>query len=250
MISQMIDINCMIGQWPSQKLRFCDSAGLLAAMDEYHITHCVAYHSDTHWDLRQGNDQMHQAAEQSGGRIRHAYVLRPNLDSAELPDGPTLLQKLRREKPVAIKMFPNQHRFLADSFYCGDLLEVLNELGMPVMFDPDQRPSYEALPKLAADFPRIRFILLRTAINESRYTLPLLKKTKNVFFDTSVMIDAGLIDEIVERFGSERLLFGSNQPFHVPAGALGMIFYGRFSDQHKQNILWNNWQQIERSIAW
>jgi len=250
MITQVMDINCTLGNSPSQKVRFCDSAGLLAAMDTYRITHCVAFHTDTHWDLWVGNETSRQAAEKSGGRIRHGYVLRPCLDSAELPDGPTLLKKLRQEKPVAIKLFPTLHHYLADSFYCGELLEVLNELAMPVMFDADQRPSYEALPKLAGDFPRIKFILLRVPLNESRFTMPLLKKTKNVFYDTSVMVDAGLVDEIVRKFGSSRLLFGSNQPYFVPAGALGMIFYARFSDQDKQNILWNNWQQIERSIAW
>jgi predicted TIM-barrel fold metal-dependent hydrolase len=210
----------------------------------------VAYHSAAHWDLWRGNEEMRQTAECSSGRIRHAYVLRPSLESAEVPDGPTMLKKLRQEKPVAVRLFPILHRYLADSFYCGEILEILNELAMPVMFESDQRPAYETIPNLAKDFPQIRFILLRQGLNQSRFTLPLLKKTENVFFDSSVMIDAGLIDEIVQKFGSQRLLFGSGQPFYVPAGSLAMILYGRFSDQDKQNILWNNWQELERGISW
>lgn len=246
----IIDINCMVGFWPNQRLRFHDTAGLLAAMAEYRISRCVAYHSYAHNDLRQGNGQMRAIAEGSGGKIKACYVLRSNLDSSELPDGPGLLAALRSERPVAVKLFPNTHRYVADEFYCGELFEVLNELRMPVMFDPEQRPAYEKLPGLAKAYPGIRFILLRQNLNESRYTLPLLRKTQNVFFDTSTMVDAGLIDEIVNRYGSERLLFGSAMPFFVPAGALGMIFYARIADRDKENILSGNWMRLEGSIAW
>jgi hypothetical protein len=247
---KIIDVNCMVGFWPNQKLRFHDAAGLLAEMDSYRISQCVAYHSYAHNDLWQGNGQMRKIADDSAGKIKACYVLRSNLDSAELPDGAGLLKRLRDEKPVAVKLFPNTHRYLADEFYCGELFEVLNELKIPVMFDCDQKPAYDKLPVLAKAYPGIRFILLRQNLNESRYTLPLLRKTENVFFDTSTMIDAGLIDEIVGKYGSERLLFGSAMPFFVPAGGFGMIFYARISDRDKENILSANWMRLEGSIAW
>lgn len=249
-IPTIIDINCMIGYWPNQKLRFHDTAGLLAAMESYRISQCVAYHSYAHINLCQGNDLIRQIAAKSSEKIKACYVLRSNLDSAELPDAPGLMKQLREQKPVAIKLFPNMHRYLADEFYCSELFDVLNELKLPVMFDCDQKPSYDRLPALAKNYPEIPFILLRQNLNESRYTLPLLKKTKNIFFDTSIMIDTGLIDEIVNKYGSERLLFGSAMPFYVPSGGLTMIFYARIKDSDKQNILSSNWLGLERGIAW
>jgi predicted TIM-barrel fold metal-dependent hydrolase len=247
---KIIDINCMLGTWPSFSLRFHDAPGLIREMDSYTIKESIAFHSMALWSPKRGNECIRETASESAGRIRSCYVLDPNLDSSVMPEYVILKKQLKEERPATVKLYPNTGMYSLDSFYCGELLELLNELSLPVLFDTDQMPPYDKLPGLAKAYPGIKFVLLRRPFNESRYVLPLLKKLDNVFFDMSIMVDSGLIEEIVLKYGSERLLFGSGMPFYSPAGALGLVMYSRINASDKENILSRNWEHIERSMQW
>ncbi|MEN6385751.1 MAG: amidohydrolase family protein [Phycisphaerales bacterium] len=247
---EIIDINCMLGTWPDFSVRFHDTEGLLKEMASYNISSCVAFHSYSLWDMEHGNRLIYTIAKESHGKIKHCYVLQSPLNNAIMPDGPNLRKKLLQEKPFAIKLFPNTHRYLANEFYSCELFEILNELKLPVIFDSDQNPGYDKLPELAKAYPHIPFILLRQSLNHMRFILPLLRKTENIYFDVSIMCDTGFLEEIINNYGSERLLFGSGMPFYIPAGAYGLIFYARVSEYHRKNILCANWTRLEGAIVW
>lgn len=247
---KIIDINCSLGYIAGIKTRFTDPDSLIKAMDTYHIDQALVFNTDALRDVVRGNQLAAQTAKASEGRLNACYVLRPDIGGSEMPTAENLLKQLRDEKPAAVKLYPTAHRFLLNEFYAGELLEVLNELHIPVLFDSDQRPSYESLPGLAKTYSHIKFIFLRQAINESRYVRPLLQKLDNVYFDVGITIDTCFIEEIVDKIGSEKLLFGSGMPLFMPAGALGMIIYSRISDTDKQAIFADNWTRIQEEIKW
>lgn len=242
---RITDINCMIGHWNTRRRIFKTSDELLAVLDQYRISDCVAFHSTAVWNPKQGNDIIRELAKNSSDRIKACYILEPNLGSSVMPEADQLLQKLKEERPLAIKLDPVSKKYRVDNFYCGELLEILNELEMPILFDADQVPGFDYLPSLAKAYPKIKFVILRRGLNESRYIVPLIRKLDNVYFDTSIMIDTGIIEEIVNKYGSDKLLFGSGLPFFEPSGALSMILYARIKDSDKENILYKNWLKIE-----
>jgi predicted TIM-barrel fold metal-dependent hydrolase len=244
------DINTGIGCVAGIKTRFEDPVGLINAMDTYRISNAVVFHTDALRDVHRGNALASEATKSSEGRLSPCYVLRSDLGGSEMPVADKLLAQLRAEKPAAVKLYPNAHRFILNEFYAGELLDVLNTLHMPILFDSDQKPSYESLPDLAKHYPDIKFIMLRQAINESRYARPLLEKLENVYFDAGIMIDTCFIEELVSKFGASKLLFGSGMPLYMPAGALGMIIYSRISDDDKQSIFSGNWNRIQEEIKW
>ena len=243
---RITDVNCMMGTWLERLRQYVSAGELTAVMDQYRLTDCVAYHSTALWSPERGNAMMRQIALESSGQVKACYVLQPNLGSQAMPDRDELLKQLQREKPAAVKLYPKSQRFTVNGFYCGELLELLDQLALPVLFDADEAPDYVNLPDIARAYPGIRFVILRQGANESKYTIPLIKKLDNVFFDTSIMIDTGIIEEIVNRYGSEKLLFGSGLPFYVPSGALSMIIYARIKDADRENIFFKNWQRIEQ----
>lgn len=245
---RIIDINCMIGSWPAKQRQFLEPGDLIAEMDKYRIYGCVAFHSMSLWSPKRGNALMKRLSVKSSGRVKPCYVLEPNLGGSGTPNADELIKQLRDEKPAAVKLYPNAKNFRADEFYCGELLEVLDQLAMPVIFDADQAPGFESLPELAKAYPGIKFIILRHGFKESRYIIPIIRKRDNVFFDTSIMVDTGLIEEIVCKYGSEKLVFGSGMPFYVPAGALSLILYARIRDEDRENILCKNWLRLEEGI--
>ena len=101
---------------------------------------------------------------------------------------------------------------------------------------------------MAQAFPHVPMILLRYGLNESRTINPLLKYTDNVYFDMSTMLDCGQLEEITEKFGSERLLFGSGLPSFVPSGALGLLTYAGIREEDRENIAHNNFERLEGGI--
>lgn len=247
---KIIDINCMLGTWPSEKLRFSDNAGLLREMDSYNISTGIAFSSIALWSPERGNQLINEAVAASNGRVKACYILDPILCRSDMSWESSLLIRIKKEKPSAVKLYPNRNCFTLDSFYCGEFLEMLNELSMPILFDADQAPSFEKLPDLARTYKNIKFIILRHSMNRVKYTIPIIKKLDNVYFDTSVMADTGLIEEIVNKYGSEKLLFGSGIPFYVPAGALALVLYSRIREGDKEKILSLNWENIERGIRY
>lgn len=247
---EITDINTGIGYLPGMKTRFDDPQGLLSAMDTYHIKKAVAFHTDAVRDAVRGNAIVAEAAKSSGGRLSACYVLRPELGGSELPTASELLEQLKIERPAAVKLFPVSNRYPLDEFYAGELLDVLNELHMPLFLDNDQKPPFENLPALARKYPNIKFVLLRHSMNETRHTRPLLAKLDNVYFDIGIMIDTCFIEEMVDKFGSGRFLFGSGMPVYLPAGSLGLVIYSRISDDDKQAIFSGNWNRIQEEIKW
>jgi len=245
---RIIDINCMIGAWPSRQSHYKEIDDLFLDMDRYRLSDCIAFHSMALWSPERGNLLIKQMSENSSGRIKPCYILEPNLGSSEMPCADELYIQLKEEKPVAVRLYPNLKQFRVDDFYCGELLDVLSELEMPVIFEADQTPGFDYLPVLAKAYPRIKIIILRHGFRESRYIIPMLKKINNVYFDTSIMVDTGIIEEIVNEYGSEKLLFGSGLPSFPPTGAISLILYARIKNEDMGNILFKNWLRIEDGI--
>ncbi|HOJ12081.1 MAG TPA: amidohydrolase family protein [Clostridiales bacterium] len=245
---KIIDINTMIGPWPSRLHRFNDEVSLIKEMDSYRITSAITYSSIALNNPKEGNKHIKDIAEASNDRIKACYILDSNIGSSEIPDASELMKQLKEEKPSAVKLYPNRNKYYLDSFYCGELLEVLDVLNMPVIIDSDQITSFKDLPQLAKSYSNIKFIILRYGFRESRTVIPLVKKLDNVYFDISVMVDTGLIEEIVNKYGSDKLLFGSGLPFYVPAGSLGMVIYARLKNSDKEKIFTGNWEYVEGGI--
>ena len=242
---EIIDINCMLGSWPSKIRNVFTPENLIEEMDKYRISSCLAYHSTSLWSPKRGNKLICEISQGSQGRIKPCFIIEPELENPFMPDYNGLIKQLLLEKPAAVRLYPNLKNFCLDEFYCGELLEILSNFNIPIILEADQTPSYDRLPELLRNWPDIKFILLRHGLREARFILPLIKKTDNIYFDTSIMIDTGLIEEIVNKYGSEKLLFSSGLPFFVPTGALSLIIYSRIQSKHKDNILSGNWLRIE-----
>lgn len=245
----IIDINAAIGA-PTKAWRFTEAASLIACLDDYRIDAALTWHALADRSPEEGNALILEIAEASNGRIKPCLYLEPTLDSLGVPGTGTVQERLRAARPSAVRVAQGaEPHYWMSKFYAQDLLAPLNELHMPLILDGGYSPTFlHALPEMAAAYPNVPMILLRHGLNESRTIFPLLKHTSNVHFDMSTMLDCGGIEEIVERFGSERLLFGSGLPHFVPAGALGLLMYTEISQADRENIAHANFERLEGGI--
>jgi predicted TIM-barrel fold metal-dependent hydrolase len=247
---KFIDVNVTLGPGPFPA-RYTTAEGLLAHMDDYGISSAVVCHSAAQLAPWIYNAEMSRIAGGSGGRLLACHLLDPMLCEKSEPGEGTLEERLRANRPAAVRMLPAAQNYPLNAFFCDDVLGVLDKLRLPLLLDAPEAPAFKDLPPLAMDFPNMPIVLLRRYFNSSRALTPLLMKLDNFYLDMSIIIDAGYLEELVnERCGSEHLLLGSGMPHHVPAGSLSMVVYSTIGERHKENILHANWERLQGGIGY
>ena len=246
----LIDINCAIGE-PMRSQRYSTAEGLLQWLDKYNIDCALTYHSEAMREPEMGNALMVDAAAASGGRLKLCLALNPSLESLGIPGEGTPLERLKKLRPSAVRIFPGEQLYPFDPFYAEDILHICDQLHLPLIVDcPYDMLFMTRLPDVCKAFPNVPIILLRFMYNRSRQYMPILKKLPNVYLDMSNHIDVGGMEEVVQRFGSHNLLFGSGLPIHEPSGGLGLLLYAQISDEDRLNIASGNFLRLEGGIRY
>lgn len=246
---KIIDMNVTIGAKDS-KGNFVTPNSLLEMMKNYNIDRVVAYHALAKFEHGSGNALMSKIAKESGEKIGMCAVLDPVLEEKSLEGTGTLSQRLRACGAEAVRIFPSELRVAFHPFYLGNIFDSANELGLPLIIDEDFAHSstvpeiFYHLPDIAKLYPKIKFIITRYGICNSRHIIPLATKLENVYFTVDKMLDHMQIEEICEKGAENKLLFSCCYPETTPAGALGLTLYANITDAQKKKILSENWEEI------
>ena len=245
-----IDINTMIG--PSIDKVHCNTAEeLIKYMDSYHAFSAVTAHNGAFVDPAKYNGEMANTAKDSVGHMRACLILDPMLAENSLPGTGSLYDRLKALRPAAVRMYPRSTNYPFDVFFCGHILETLNILRLPLLLSETEAPPVREIVSTAKVFPDLPIVLLRDGFCRSRTIAPMLTKLPNIYIDTATLIDTGLLEELVNRFGAEdRLMIGSGLPYHVPAGSLALVTYSTITDEQKEKILFKNWEKLEGGIRY
>lgn len=247
---EIIDINCAMGA-PMRSTRYSTAEGLLSWLDNYRITSAVTYHSEAMREPEMGNALMQQASAETQGRLRTCFALNPTLDSLGIPGEGTALERLKAARPSAVRIFPEEHRYPFDPFYCEQILAVCQQLHLPVIVNAAYDNAFlTQLPHVSRAFPDVPIILPRFGMNRCNQLFPILRKLPNVYADMSLLADTAVIEEITNKFGAEHLLFGSGLPAYEPSGALGLLLYAQISDADREKIAAGNFLRLEGGIRY
>ena len=220
---------------------------LLAVLADYRIDQGVCYHTHALLDPRDGNAKMAELAERSGGKLSVCAVLDPILGADNLPGEGTLQERLAAFRPACLRIFPDEARLPFHPIYWEEILEAANALGLPLIVDCDYDNNfYTNLPWTVLQYPNVKFILIRQGCCHSRRIVPLLQKRENIYFTTEKMLDHLQLEELDVRCGSKQLLFGSGYPQLPHAGALGLVLYAKLWEDHRENILYKNWEGMTK----
>lgn len=247
---KIIDINVMLGS-SQYSTRYRTAQGLLKYLDDYRISSAVVCHSAAQMTPWVYNAEMTRISADSGGRILACHVLDPMLVEKNEPGDGTLAERLKVNRPAAVRMLPKTQNYPLNAFFCDQILSVLNDLRLPLLLAPEEAPALADIPSLAREFPDMPIVLLRNTFFFAHSITPLLTKLNNVYIDVNIMVDTGYLEELVnEHCVSKKLLFGSGLPNHVPAGGLSMLLYSTIDDRHKENIFHANWERLQGGIRY
>lgn len=173
------------------------------------------------------------------------------------PDAPDALDELERIKSLGmrgVKLHPEYQGFFADDDRMIPIYKKISSLGLAVTFhagyDPGFHPPYHATPDRIARALRYLDTVVIAAhwgglemdedVAKYLYGLPL-------YLDTAYgcgVISRYAAMRAIEKHGADKILFGSDVPWHAPYMELDLLETLELSESEKNAILWENGMKI------
>lgn len=143
----------------------------------------------------------------------------------------------------ALFLDPWQEQFRADLEITDGLINYAQENGLPVIIASGFPWRSEALQvlKIALRWPKVPIIMTNggqiniSGLGQADVTLA-LRKADNLFIETAGVYRQDFLEECVEEFGAQRVLFGSGAPFFDQAFEIKRVDLLKVDSQKKQAI--------------
>ena len=242
---KVVDINTMLGPWPHQKLEFETADELLQKMDRYGIETAWAYSSYAQKiSPLDGNYMLMDQLRGHEDRIRPCWVIVPTWD---LESGGSLLKELKEHDVRLVRMMPAEHNFLLDPWVCADVYQMLSDNGIPLVLEHAGAPAGQ-VHAICEAYPDLKVILVQCEFFQNRNLYMLMQRHPNLYLEISTYYVYSGVEDLVRRFGSRRVLFGSHMPFQEGAAPLGMTLLADLTQDQKEDILCKNAERLLQGV--
>lgn len=184
-------------------------------------------------DFERANDALASDIVKPGNRL-FAYV------GVDIRHGRTLLGDVERYLQrgfVGGKLYTRWGVPYEDARYDA-VLEIFAKRKMPVLAHCWGGGEVRSLAGAARKFPDINFIAAHTGSADLDVYCETAGSLPNFYIDTAYSRGyRGLIEDVVRRIGSRKLLFGSDAALFSAAQQVGKVIAARISDDDRRNIL-------------
>lgn len=236
---------------------------LLNKMNYYGIEKALVSHSISGYVGDSGDsvpilgNQMMANEVRGHDRLFAAWSVIPDRHNKEIAK-----ENLRRHKVRAIRLFPGGEGtdgyYVITDWVIGDLFEKLERLRLPVILQTGTGgTSFEYFPswywdkireisKKHSDAP---IVLTRLSHSDVKMIHEIFnQKLDNVFLDLSSYHTMNAIEDIVSKYGAEKLLFGTWMPFQDPGQSIAAITYADISLKDKEMIAAGNLEKLIEGV--
>ena len=196
-----------------------EHSGIHAAL----VTHGLA----REYDPSYGNRLLLEELEKSE-RLFGCWVLLPD-HVGEMAPPEELVRDIRRQGVLAGKLYSNTQRFVLDERTCGGLLQTLEAEGVPLLIESTE-VSTATLSWLCGRYPDLPVLLQGFRHGNERILYPLMDSHGNLHVEFSTLQSNYAVEMLVDRYGPERLLFGTQAPVKSPGAARALIDYASIGD--------------------
>ncbi|MFC0532431.1 amidohydrolase family protein [Phytohabitans kaempferiae] len=213
----VVDAHRLLGPLPTGAGPSATVAGTLGEMDrlgvdEAHVTHAYALHGDP----AEANRALFAALD-GVERLRPVPVVIPAVAGASVPARLEDLDELRAAGVAMVRLAPARHRFDPAGPVARRWLERLGRLGIAVAIDAADT-SLATLRALSAAHPTVNWLVLGPGYRRLREFGELLDTSPNVWLETGTLNTSGAVEWFAERWGAQRLVFGTGAPVFDDAG--------------------------------
>ena len=239
------DCFCSVGRAGSPiLLDIPDVAGLKREMAAAGIERALVSHATARFgDPGLGNARLMD--EIAGDpALAPVWFLLPHHTGEMLPPR-VLLEELKSGGVKAVRLDPGraQHGFSLAEWSAGGLLEALEEARLPLILDVEI-VTWEEVQGILACHPGLPLIAANCSYRHNRYLYPLFERHPNLHVEMSRFLGAGTIEDVVRRFGSRSLLFGTAMPYYTGTAAVGRLAYAEIERADKEAVASGNLARI------
>ncbi len=213
----LFDANILLGPMPLRPPGAPECrADLLSTLDCFGIVQGLVTHTLAKWhDVTTGNRRL---TEEIAGdeRLVACWVVLPS-GTGEVPPEPQQVAQLLAAGARAARLCPVAYRLSLEPWEVDPLLAALADRQVPLLLDMDNRHWSEGRPwgfieRTCRTYPTLPLVLLREPQANFRTLFPLLDRCPNLVLETSYLQGHDAIRLIVERWGTQRLVFGTGLP--------------------------------------
>ncbi len=189
-------------------------------------------------------------------RLHPAWVALPP-GTHEIPAPDAMIAQMREHKVVAVFLAPVRFEFPLTDWCVDELLAPLQEAKVPLFITPDvtaptgpfmDATDWPSVVELCRRFPDLPVVVSEWRIRRSQRTMyRALEACPNLHMELSGMWLDRNIEYLTQRFGSERLIFGSNWPLLGHSATLATLSCAEISDADKRKIAGDN---LRRLTSW
>lgn len=237
---RVIDFHGHVGRWDRYGMKD-DPALMLHAMDAAGIDLSCLF-DIFHPDGTTGNDLLARFIARHPDRFAGFAYVSPTMPERMVDE---LARAINRLKFVAIKLYPPYTPWPFNAKPWHPIYEFADARGLTILFHTDHldnnRPRY--LEDIAPLYPRANFVAGHSGnVEEARAeAIAAARKYANVYLETcSTYRTPGVIEQLVNEAGADRVLFGSDIPLMDPRPQIGKIITAAISDEAKQLVLGGN----------
>jgi predicted TIM-barrel fold metal-dependent hydrolase len=215
----LFDANVLLGRNPRSSVAAVDASGLLAWLDRVGIAEALVGHTAS-WlhDPATGNRQLTDELAAAPDRLRACWVVLP-AGTGELGSPDELVASALDAGVAATRGYPTDHGWSLTAPDAAPLLDALAVAGLPLLVDAEQA-SWTELAECAAAHPRLRLVVCGTGYRALRRIAGMLDRAGNVWIETSTLATHQGVEWLADRFGPDRLVFGSGATLRDPAEAV------------------------------
>jgi predicted TIM-barrel fold metal-dependent hydrolase len=219
-------------------------------MDRCGIAAALAVHTlAIHGNVVQSRRRIKEDIARAGGRMFPVWTLLPP-DAGDYDAGPDkLFVEMAAEGVRAVKLFPKTHNYPLCPSVMAPILRPLEDHGVLTMIDFGELPAgaeaaFATMDSLLGAFARLPVLLQRTVWSMQRIVTALMERHANLHIEFSAyQINRG-IERYAQRFGPQRLLFGTGLPGMSAGAARCFVDYAQVGPEAKAMIAGGNLSRL------
>ncbi|MEG6614930.1 amidohydrolase family protein [Peptococcaceae bacterium 1198_IL3148] len=232
-----IDAHAHIGDFGGWAGVSIDAEALISQMNEYEIEKVILCGTDII-----DNDNVAAAYKKYPGRILPIVFVSPF-------EGETVVGKIQHyvktEGFVGIKLHPLMHAYVADDEFLDPIMQAAEDLNIPV-FIHCGHPPYSlpwSIGLLAERFPKVKVVMIHMGHGHGVYidaSLKMAKRYDNLYLEMSGMPMGSKIKQAYDEIGKDRIMFGTDAPFHHPTVEMQKVLTSGLDEQGLADVFYNN----------
>lgn len=210
---------------------------LIAQMDEYDIEKVILCSAN-----EKTNEDTNYAFKKYPDRVLPLVYLNPY-------DGEKAVEMLdyyvKEQGFVGIKLNPLKQAYVADAEMLDPIMAEAEKLDIPV-FIHCGHPPYSlpwSIAMLAERFPNVKVVMIHMGHGHGVYidaSLKMARRFPNLYLEMSGMPMNSKIKEAYDTVGRDRIMFGTDAPFHHPTIEMQKVITSGVNEKGLEDIFYNN----------